>query len=162
MAKSFFRFFQFGAKFLFLQGAANDHGQLGNLMALEILEGAVGGEFGEELRAGARSQEDQSALLGGLQKELQGVGALDAGAGVLDDDDVVGGRTAMAGTMGEAGDGIVGDDKLPFFERMEAGIHRGAIAMNEKDVEGTAAVRRRSDCWAHAGEVSLVAVVSGE
>lgn len=153
VAKSFIDLFEFGTKFLFLEGAANDHGQLRNLLALEVLERAVSGEFGEDLRAWAGRQEDQGALLDSLQKELERLGAFDAGTGIFDDDDVVGGRTTVLRAEGKAGDGIRSDDELSFLERMEAGINRGGIAMNEEDVEGTAAVRRRSAEWAHSRQV---------
>jgi len=130
-------------------------------LTLDVLEGAVCGEFGEELRGGAGGYENQSTLLDGLQKELQGLGAFDAGAGVLDDDDVVGGGPTVASAEGEAGNGIGGDDELALLERVEAGINCGGIAMNEEDVEGAAPVRRGSAKWAHTGQVGLGIAVSG-
>ncbi len=161
MAQCFFRFLQFGAEFLFLESAANDHGQFGNVLTFDVLEWTVGGEVGEKLRAGTRGQEDQSTLLDGLQKELEGMGTLNAGAGVLDDDDVVGGSAAVAGAVSKADDGIGGNDELALFQGVEAGINRGGIAMNEEDVEGAAAVRR-SARGAHTCEISLGNVVSGK
>jgi hypothetical protein len=59
------------------------------------------------------------------------LGTLDAGTGVLDDDDVVGGRTTVPSAEGEAGDGIGSDNELALFKRMKAGINRGGITMNE-------------------------------
>ena len=143
MAQSLFGFFEFGAELLFLKGAANDHGQLGNMLALDVLERAMSGEFGEVLRAGASGQEDQSALLNGLHEQLERLGTFDAGAGVFDDDDIVGGGTTVARAMGEAGDGIRGNDELALFESVEAGLNGGGITMNEEDVERAAPMRRR-------------------
>jgi hypothetical protein len=88
---------------------------LGNILALEVLERAVGGELGEELSGRTRGQENQSALLNGLKKEMESLGAFNAGAGVFGDDDVVGGRATMSRAVGEAGNGIGSDNELPFF-----------------------------------------------
>jgi len=131
------------------------------MLALEVLEGTMYGEFRQELRGGAGGYEYESALLDSLQKELQGLGTLDAGAGVLDDDDVVGGGATVARAEGQAGNGIGSDNELALFERVEAGINRGGIAMDEEDVERTAPVRGRSAEWAHSRQIRLGIAVSG-
>jgi len=112
------------------------------MLPVDALESTLKGEFRNDIASAIRSQEDKGTLLHSLKKQLERLGSLDAGIGVLDNDDIVGRRTAVPCAMREAGNRIGGNNELPFFEFQQAGIDHARITMNEKNAEGTASVDR--------------------
>jgi len=119
------------------------------MLPWDALEKTLGGKFRNGFTAGTGGQENKSALLHGLKKELQRLGSFDAGIGVLDNDDIVGRVATVLRAVCQAHNRIVGDDELPFLELLQAGIDRAGIAMNEKDAKRTVSVKRVV-LWAHA------------
>jgi len=110
--------------------------------ALDALEGTVGGKLRNGFSSVTRGQKNKSALLDSLKKELERLGSLDAGVGVLGDDDIVGWRTTMPWAGRQAGDSVRGDNELSLLEFLQAEINRAGIVMHEKDAERTASMEK--------------------
>ncbi|HEY1469822.1 MAG TPA: hypothetical protein VGF61_12320 [Candidatus Acidoferrum sp.] len=67
-----------------------------------------------------------------------------AGAGILDDDDIVAVGSKLFRALYQVQNKIVADRELPFLELLQTVIYRVCITVNEKDAESAASVGGRA------------------
>lgn len=119
------------------------------MFQLHVIESSLRGQLRDGIDADAERQKENRDFLRRLMKELQCPRALEARAGVLDDNDIVGLPAELRCALRQVQNQIGLDGELPFFEFLHATVNRACFTVNEKNAHrapsvGSCAARGRT------------------
>ena len=132
---------QFLAKFPFVQGLTNCHGQLSDAVSVHIVECSIGRQLSERLNSCGVGHEEQRSLLQFPMKELQCLGSFHTREGVFGNHNIVGLRAQSLRALRQVQDKIGVDRKLCFLKLFYAVVYHLSVPVGEKDPERAPAVR---------------------
>jgi hypothetical protein len=133
MPQGFSGFFQFAAQLPLIQGPADRHGQMSDMLSFNEIERPKSGKLCHGFTARSRGHEQKRDLLHCLMEELQCTRSFPAWAWILGDNHIIRVGAELRCALRQVQNYVGVDSELRFFELFQTIVHDVCIAVDEKD-----------------------------